>query len=303
MDRRRLLWTIAFCALITASLVYLWSLRADRPQNPTHRIDAAVANPYSSPRAQAEDLRRGEFRPTANQRLFERAIERNIEFVDLQASTRAHDARVRAILSGKESIEAAKQALVRKLLAYLHALASSDPDVYLALADAEQTRWIDPDSKRWSAIDDAVRHWYGHPADNNDPRGTLRLLLPKLRAGLDYALTRGRVDDDGIDILMWYARVPSDLDRSLIWDKDPNRYYFWMFGASNAIRFRDPLVTPEDIIRRDRGLLFAEAFFVLSPDKDKPHVWHSVWYFDPQTQTWHNHRSEARSWYSMPMFY
>ncbi len=304
MRHRRFFWTAVFAAVMVASLAYIWSLR--RTSLPSHvhpTTAAAVANPYSGPRAQVEDLRKGEFRSLTDRSAFEQALDRNIKLARLEASTRAHEARLQAICSDDDSFQEIKQALARKLLAYLEAFASSDPDAYLAIADAEPTRWITPDSTRWNAIDDAMRHWYGRTADHDDPRAALRLLLPKLRTSLDYALTRGRIDDEGIDILLWYARVPSDLNRSLIWDEDPNRFYFWMFGASNTIRFRDPVVTPADIIRRDRGLLFAEAFFVLSPEADKPHVWHSVWYYDPHTRTWLNHLSEARSWYSMPMFY
>lgn len=263
----------------------------------------AVANPYSGPRAQVDALRKGEFLPTNDAPVFEQAIARETEFSDISAGLRAQDARVQALRSGAEAIDDAKGALDRTLMRYLEAFASPDPEVYVALAEREPTRWITPDSTRWDAIDSAMMHWYSRPADRADPVWTLRLLLPVLRARSDYALTRGRIDTQGIDILLWYARVPSDLDRSLIWESSPDRYYFWMFGASNSIRFRDPIVTPGDIIRRDRGVLFAEVFFVLSPDADKPHVWRSVWYWDPSRKEWLNHVNEARSWYSMPMFY
>lgn len=302
MDRFKAPTLAAMLALIGAFTAW-WLLRP--PAIPAELSSLAVVapNPYSGPRAQVEDLRKGEFAPLADTARFAEAIQDNIEFVIIDSGLRETEGEQREASSAARIDHPAREQLGRKLLEYIEAFRSDAPDAYLSLARSESTEWLGKTSSAWKPIDFATDHWYGRHADRDDPQGALRDLLVKLRNNDEYSLIRGRIDPAGIDIMMAYGRVASDLERTLAWDNSPETYYFWMFGGGHSIRFREPAVSPEDIIRRDRGILFAHAFFVLSPSSDKPHVWRSVWYWDPQQEEWLNHVSESKSWFSMPMFY
>ena len=79
---------------------------------------------------------------------------------------------------------------------------------------------------------------------------------------------------------------------------------FFVAGSGhNAIRTRKPKVTAEEIIRRDRSVLCANALMVVKTEAGDPITWRTLWVFDPQTSRWYMEQMTRHGPSQYDMFY
>ena len=143
-------------------------------------------------------------------------------------------------------------------------------------------------------------HLYGEPADRTCPKEVLRALLTSHRFAEGRRYARMGSGDRGLRVLVGFGRTAGDLQRALIHEEDgSDAYSYWTGGGSHTIRFREPRLSPEKVVRSHNEILFAQAAIVLMTEGGKPGVWHSTWYWDPVGEMWLNSSSYVESFYAV----
>jgi len=206
---------------------------------------------------------------------------------------------------------APRDALLDTLSRYIAALTATSPESYLAIADSEPTAWIGPDDDVWLPIDDACMFFLRSPADRSDPRGTLAQMLVPARFSIDprhkhVRYARIGTTSRGMRILVAKGMTLDQLSMPLLAERfGRDEYEYWTRGGRHSIRFRNPIVSPNDILRRHKSLLYAQAVVLLMTANDKPGVWHSTWYWDPDAKAWLNSDYAVESYHSaaLGMYY
>ncbi|TVQ61420.1 MAG: hypothetical protein EA379_06345 [Phycisphaerales bacterium] len=192
--------------------------------------------------------------------------------------------------------ETARVALVHLLASHLAAYASDDPTALARLAEREATRWItDEDAREWMIIDNIANRVWGRPGDRADPRAELIRFRESTIEGGGRAVALGD-GEEGVLVRVRRVRRPEEMYMRPLTAEESSR---WVPGrTAAAVRFRLPVVSFEDVLRRDRSVTVAEVFFNVGAEEGS-FVWHTVWYYDPRSAVWNLHVSSSAGWLTL----
>jgi len=205
---------------------------------------------------------------------------------------------------GLELDRAQAEALAAELSREL-AARSGTVEAYVAARSSEETsEWIDAsDERAWKVL--------SYFLEGNDlevpPRDRPGDALP--------LLARKKMNDRGTRFVGWSPRdaAAAAVYRASSIDEVAFEGYrmlgeealdFFVAGSGhNAIRTRKPRVTAEEIIRRERSVLCANALMVVKTEAGEPITWRALWVFDPQTSRWYAEQIGCHGPSQHSMFY
>lgn len=199
----------------------------------------------------------------------------------------------------------ARTALVATLASYLEAFASDSPDAYMRIATTEPTEWIGPTDRAWPLYDHALNSIGKPNADRSSPHAAFETLLRHYRdLGTMSRFKSIGTGPRGMRVLVDFGRTPTDPDRLLFFERfGLDEHEYWTRGGGSTNRFREPTRSVGSILREHRGVLFAQAAILVITPNDKPGIWHSTWYWDPDAEVWLNRQSAMRSFFGLGIFY
>lgn len=187
--------------------------------------------------------------------------------------------------------------------AQLAARSSASPDEYVRLARSEPTKWIEPQNDRaWHVLE----YWWeknlnGRP-DRADASGALRAFVSEQFGPMKARLVARGSGPKGCRIIAFRIRTPGAItygaDAALADDAE-----YWLAPSHNAIVFRTPVPTLEQVISRDGEAVCIEVNMIVTVERGYRYNWNSRWYYDPATARWLVHSMARRGWWAYAMYY
>lgn len=298
MSRTRIATALAALACLAAVVWLALTLRS----TPT------TAEPPPAPRQHHPDLRaHGEAvneLPTftadeldAFEAAISNAIDSGVARVEDAVAGFDPDAPIDARKPDPPASSQALDALRRTLVEHVAAITAESSGPYLALADREPTRWIGPSDSAWNAIDPVMQFNWQRDGRRDDARGELAVLLDRFWFGpKGNRFEAVAADERGMAIFTGTTRIAADAGRHLLYEYlEAERYQWFRFPGAQAIRTRNPVLTPRDIVRRDGAVQYAQSVIVMRTASGNAGQWWATWYYDPATDRWLNEYSGLRS--------
>jgi hypothetical protein len=234
------------------------------------------------------------------------AIDRGVAIVEAAVAGFDPNAPIDARRPDPPASGPALESLRRTLVEHVRAITADKNESYLALADGEPTRWIGPGARSWNAIDSVMRYNWKRTGRRDDARGELAVMLDRFWFGPEGNRFVGMAtDEDGMVVLSGTTRIAADVTRPMMYELlEPERYEWFRFPGYRAIRTREAVMTPRDIIRRDGYVEYAQTVVVLRTADGNTGQWWATWFYDPLRDRWLNKDSGLRSgWRNMAWFY
>src|SRR5690606_34331314 len=96
----------------------------------------------------------------------------------------------------------------------------------------------------------------------------------------------------GARIFVEFVRTANAASRDLVYERHGSKEaQYWLGGASQSFRLRDPRTSVEDVVRSHGGAMVAQSVILLSNEAGNPGVWRSHWYWNPRNGEWLNSAS------------